>query len=84
MTRTTTDAEFLDLVLADEDLLRAEFEAIIAAAWQEPPPPPRRPAPSEPDDHPTPRAFVRPPRRTTAPASVPSLHEYYRQRSPPR
>ena len=27
----STDEQFLDLLLADEDLLRAEFDAIIAA-----------------------------------------------------
>jgi hypothetical protein len=26
-------AEFLDLICADEELLRAEFDAIVAAAW---------------------------------------------------
>jgi hypothetical protein len=27
------DAEFLDLICADEELLRAEFDAIVAAGW---------------------------------------------------
>lgn len=38
--------EFLDVLCADEDFVRAEFEAIIAAAWLTPPPvpPARRPA----------------------------------------
>ena len=27
------DAQFLDLICADEDLLRAEFDAIITAGW---------------------------------------------------
>jgi hypothetical protein len=38
------EEQFLELVLADEELLRAEFDAIIAAAWSGPPPspPPRR------------------------------------------
>ena len=35
------DEEFMALVCADEELLDAEFEAIIAAGW--PPPPPPRP-----------------------------------------
>lgn len=35
------EADFLALVCADEELLRAEFEAIIAAEW--PARPPRRP-----------------------------------------
>jgi hypothetical protein len=34
----STDEQFLDLLLADEDLLRAEFDAIIAAEWPGPPP----------------------------------------------
>ena len=33
-----TDEQFLELVCADEDLLRAEFDAIIAAEWPSPPP----------------------------------------------
>ena len=32
------EEQFLDLLLADEDLLRAEFDAIIAAEWPGPPP----------------------------------------------
>jgi hypothetical protein len=34
--------EFLDLVYADEELLRAEFDAIIAEEWGQPTPPARR------------------------------------------
>jgi hypothetical protein len=34
----TTDEQFLDLVCADDELLRAEFDAIIAAEWPTPPP----------------------------------------------
>jgi hypothetical protein len=33
-----TDEQFLQMVYADEDLLRAEFDAIIAAEWPSPPP----------------------------------------------
>ena len=33
-----TDEQFLQLIYADEDLLRAEFDAIIAAEWPSPPP----------------------------------------------
>ncbi len=36
--------EFLDLVLSDPGLLRAEFEAIIGASWTETPDPPTSPA----------------------------------------
>lgn len=39
------DEEFVDLVSADEDLVRAEFEDLISAAW---PDPPRRATPSAP------------------------------------
>jgi len=45
ITRTTgstatpgTDEQFIELVCADEDLVRAEFDAIIAAEWPSPPP----------------------------------------------
>ena len=33
----SADEQFLDLLLADEDLLRAEFDGIIAAEWPGPP-----------------------------------------------
>jgi len=33
----TVDELFLDLVCSDADLLAAEFDAVIAAAWAEPP-----------------------------------------------
>jgi hypothetical protein len=33
-----TRAEFIDVVCADEELLRAEFDAIIEAAWSGAPP----------------------------------------------
>ena len=40
MTRTVPD-DFVDLVCADPSLLRAEFDALIAASWDsEPPTPP--------------------------------------------
>lgn len=45
--RTDPQEEFLALLCADEDLLRAEFDAIVAANWDRPrpprPTPPRRP-----------------------------------------
>lgn len=38
---------FVDLVYGDEELVRAEFEALIAASWDPPPPtPPARPQPA--------------------------------------
>jgi hypothetical protein len=39
MQQTTEQAEFLAMICADEDLLRAEFEAIIDASWEQHPPP---------------------------------------------
>ena len=33
----SVDEQFLDLLCSDEDLLRAEFDAIIAAEWPTPP-----------------------------------------------
>ncbi|MCU7723858.1 hypothetical protein ODJ79_09045 [Actinoplanes sp. KI2] len=45
----TTGQAFVDLVCADDELVRAEFDALIAASWPTPPAvppvPPRRPAP---------------------------------------
>jgi len=40
------DEAFTDLISGDEDLVRAEFDALIAASWQPPvpPPPPAPPA----------------------------------------
>jgi len=46
---TSAGQAFVDLVCADDELMRAEFDALIAASWPtppaEPPVPPRRPAP---------------------------------------
>jgi len=51
-----TDEAFLDLVCADDDLLRAEFEAIIAASW-----------PALPVDHdPVPSSMPKAPERRSA------------------
>ncbi|HZX03766.1 hypothetical protein, partial [Kribbella sp.] len=33
---------FVDLVLGDDDLVRAEFDALIADCWESPSEPPRR------------------------------------------
>jgi hypothetical protein len=84
---TTYDA-FIDLVCRDEDLLRAEFDELIAEFWattSEPAPPPKPPPPAP--SRPTP-----PPRRPagaiedepTAPTPVPvPAPRWNRQRSPP-
>jgi hypothetical protein len=72
--------EFLDLVLGDEELLRAEFEGIIAASWRPPTPPPAPPEPADRQPLPLPASlpeFVV--RRWTTPLIAPST----RERSPP-
>ncbi|MET9630460.1 hypothetical protein ABZX92_23615 [Lentzea sp. NPDC006480] len=50
MVAQTLDEEFFALVCEDEELTRAEFDAIIEANWGEPPLPsvPRPPLPSTP------------------------------------
>jgi hypothetical protein len=69
------DDEFLALVYADPALLRAEFDAIIAAAWSSPPPPDHTPpADAEP---PPGRAVPDPPRNEFF---RPSVHGGFRQR----
>lgn len=75
MVAQTLDEEFLALMCEDEDLVRAEFDAIIEANWAEPPlpPAPRRPVPSTPY-----RAPLLPHGRSHVPIDVPA-----RQRSPP-
>jgi hypothetical protein len=88
-TTQTTD-EFLELVCADEQLLRAEFDAIIAAQWpgSEPgPPDDRGPAPvgrgpggrSDGPSRPGGRERIRPDSRPRHPGA----DEWARQRSPP-
>jgi hypothetical protein len=37
------DEAFTDLITGDEELLRAEFDDLIASSWQSPPPPPASP-----------------------------------------
>jgi hypothetical protein len=85
MTTLIRDA-FLDLVFQDEDLVRAEFDAIVAAAWPEPPAPPPPAAPPAPDDHPAGAPVSHgwwPPggRRMTLPE--PARPRRGRQRAPP-
>jgi hypothetical protein len=82
-------AGFADLVCRDEEWLRAEFDAIVAAEWGTPPPVPP-PAPPGPDDRPGagpawpigdwPEPGPRPP----ADLAAISLAGRFRQRSPPR
>jgi hypothetical protein len=78
------EEEFLDLVCADEELLRAEFDAIIAQEWAGRPPPAQHKAASptpgpHSQRHPAPRGSgaSRRPRH-------PGVGGWRRQRSPPR
>ena len=78
--------EFLEIVYADDDLVRAEFDAIVAAEWSAPPP-------DEPagDDAVAPApGWLRP--RLTGPngpggladrSRRPGIERWLRQRSPP-
>ena len=78
-----TDDAFVELVCADDDLLRAEFEAIIEANWPSTPrssaglPWPERPSPRR--SHRTTMAPIAPPVRRG-----PAAERGGRQRSPPR
>jgi hypothetical protein len=81
----STDDQFLELLCADEDLIRAEFDAIVAAAW--PGTPPELPGDKPPagDSGGCPAASAR-----TAEPRLPSRRQHAstsrrrRQRSPPR
>jgi hypothetical protein len=85
LTTRETDARFAELVCADPQWLRAEFDALITAgfgappAWPHPPAPPRVP-PYRPSANPP-----APPRRGTRPTRAVQikLPEHRRQRSPP-
>ena len=79
------DEEFLELICADEELLRAEFDAIVAQEWSSSPPPADPPAaPLGPDPGPRPHrppaGGVASPRRPHHPGA----DGWRRQRSPPR
>jgi hypothetical protein len=77
----TIDDAFLDLVSRDDDLVRAEFDGLVAACWQDPPP--SFPAPPRPHGRP-PAWPAPPPAQPPAPAPVPPpAPARGRQRSPP-
>lgn len=79
---TTTDCdEFLDILCADEELLRAEFDAIVGASWDEPPPPTPPEPPTPPWRAPSDRDWAG---LRAAPAPFPcGAGRWARQRSPP-
>ncbi|HEV7146709.1 MAG TPA: hypothetical protein VGN48_06885 [Pedococcus sp.] len=83
-TANSVDDQFLALVLADEQLLRDEFDAIIAQQWATCPPPVRHRGASPAAD-PSPRQPLVPPGRAAARPRPrrPSASGRRRQRSPP-
>ncbi|HTX28147.1 MAG TPA: hypothetical protein VME19_14130 [Streptosporangiaceae bacterium] len=86
MTLTTreADAAFADMVCADPQWLREEFDALIAASFSEPPPPPPPAPPRVPPRPGTPPPPSRRPVPDPAlPASPATGPEHRRQRSPP-
>jgi hypothetical protein len=80
----TLDEQFLDLICNDEDLLTAEFDAIIAAGWPSPPanPPGRCTTGQHPTSGATRRAAARVGVLVSRPRS-PGIGGWARQRSPP-
>jgi hypothetical protein len=81
----TVDEQFLALICSEEDLLRAEFDAIIAAEW--PSPPTTTPRRGAADQRPTNDAHRGAAARIASPVTRPrhpGIGEGARQRSPPR
>jgi hypothetical protein len=78
------DDQFIELMCADEELLRAEFDAIIAEEWAGTPPPTDPPAASSGAD-PAPRGPGLPRVRvaTSRRPHHPGADGWSRQRSPP-
>jgi hypothetical protein len=79
----TIDDAFLDIICHDEELLRAEFEALVAASWDDPPPPPPPPAGPRPADNPAPRPTTRTTDEEVPPESYHPAPAGRRQRAPP-
>jgi hypothetical protein len=79
----TVEEEFLALICADEQLLQAEFDAIIAAEWPTTPARPGRPSPDAPSDHRRYRGGHRGPRRRIDRPRRSEGDRWARQRSPP-
>jgi hypothetical protein len=78
------EEEFLALVYADEELLRAEFDALIAATWGQP----RQPARPRRASRPTPPPRRRPRPEFAQPGPMRAQHDpgaegRTRQRAPP-
>jgi hypothetical protein len=79
------DEEFLELICADEELLRAEFDAIVAREWEGSLPPAEPPVPS-PGTGPQPRRHGLSRGCQSSPGAPrhPGADGWGRQRSPPR
>jgi hypothetical protein len=75
------DSAFIDLLCQDDDLVRAEFDALVAASWHLPPPlPPAAPRPADqPPSRSWPAAREAPPTAGRRPIGAGLRH----QRSPP-
>jgi hypothetical protein len=85
LTTREADATFAELICADPQWLRAEFDTLITAGFGAPPAWPHPPAPPQvPPEH-TPANPFPPPRRDTraAPPVRATLRGHRRQRSPP-
>jgi hypothetical protein len=83
--QTIADAEvFVDLVLADDDLMRAEFDALMAACWESPSEPPRcKPSPPSGGWAGRPPHRWPPWHRSILIGTVPARRPRSRQRGPP-
>jgi hypothetical protein len=78
------DEEFLALICADEELLRAEFDAIITASWGQPRPVAPRPRARGPALPSGPRSRCRPvDGGMRRPQREPGGEGHFRQRAPP-
>jgi len=79
------DDEFVDLICEDDELVRAEFDALVAACWDLTPPPARPPAPSRPARQPPGWPVVSASDVSPDPPapSPPLRRRWNRQRSPP-
>jgi hypothetical protein len=84
MSPSSASSEFVELVCADPDWVRAEFDAIVAANFDPSPPHQRRPP--RPDSS-GPTAPARTAATVTTPVGAPgvvlSINRWRRQRSPP-
>ena|SRR6478736_910455 len=87
-TARNVDEQFLELICSDADLLKAEFDSIIAAEWSESPQPPADPgargtAGGQPDSGLARPTDPDPDRDLVGQPRHPGLGGWARQRSPP-